>query len=383
MKNITTGIDKFVQLIHDHKKLTSERAAKLLGVSKDVVEDWIELLEQEKVVSVSYKFSKMYVEERKIDEETVKVSAKQALSEKDAFERKIDATIKAIDNETSGFETVRREFATVQGRIKDELETVRKEMKELEHYDELKKNISKDIAEQQEVYKKFIQEYNNQLDSFDKAYQQSVEDLKKEETKLEVFETKVGELRYSKDEIEKTIQHSLKELKAVSDNLTSEMKNIQGTEERITKIKKDLLSITNNIEENKQQNIKKLGKLVGSKREEIERQQDTLLKSAKIKVEEVKNYADMGKKIYDSFENLFSKKIKTGDLISDLEHEKDSLKKELEVLKKKVEAFNAIDKELAVQKKLGDIEETLESYEKRKQALSQKISSLINFIRGK
>ncbi len=72
MKNITTGIDRLVQLIHDNEKITSEKAAKELGIAKDVVEDWIELLEQEKVVSVTYKFNKMTVEERKIDEETFK-----------------------------------------------------------------------------------------------------------------------------------------------------------------------------------------------------------------------------------------------------------------------------------------------------------------------
>lgn len=383
MKNITTGIDRLVQLIHDQKKITSEKAAKMLGVSKDVVEDWIELLEQEKVVSVSYKLSKMYVEERKIDEHTVRISAKEAHSEKDAFKRKIDATINAIDNETAGFETVREEFANVQGRIKDELETVRKEMKELEHYDQLKKNIAKEIEEQQTAYKQFIQEYDNQLDDFDKAYQQSLDDLKKEEENLESFQEKVKDFKESKGAIEKTIKDSLQELKNVSAQLSTQVKNIQGTEENIKKIKKDILSITNNIEEHKQANIKKLAKLVGSKREDIETKQDTLLKSAKIKVEEIKNYAEMGKKIYDGFENLFAKKIKTGDLIREIETEKDSLKQELQTLKKKVEVFDALSKHPDVKENIGDIEKTLEAYEKRKKVLSDKINSLINFIRGK
>jgi chromosome segregation ATPase len=383
MKNITTGIDKLVQLIHDKTKISSEQAAKTLGISKDVIEEWIELLEQEKVVSVSYKFSKMYVEERKIDEDTVEISVKQAHSERDAFKRKIEATIKAIDNETSGFEEIRSEFAKVQGRIKDELETVRKEMKELERYDALKKNIDKEIEEQQKTYKQFIQEYDNQLEDFDKAYEQSVEDLKKEEKQLTVFEEKVAELREQKNDVEKTIATSIAQLKEISSALTSQIKNISGTEENIKKIKKDILSITGNIEKNREENIKRLSKLVGSKREQIEEQQDTLLKSAKLKVKEVQNYAEMGKKIYDGFENLFAKKIKTGDLIAEIETEKDNLKKELELLQQKVEVFNVISKHASVVDKLGDIEKTLAAYEKRKETLSGKINNLIGFIKGR
>ncbi len=255
-------------------------------------------------------------------------------------------------------------------------------MKELEHYDELKQNLDKEIEEQQKVYKQFIQEYDNQLDDFDKAYEQSLSDLKKEEQNLDAFEAKVAELRNGKADVEKVIKDALEQLKIVSAEFVSQAKNIQSTENNIKKIKKDIISITGNVEDNKKENIQKLAKLVGSKREEIETQQDTLLKSAKLKVQEVQNYAAMGKKIYDGFENLFSKKIKTGDLITEIETEKDSLKKELEVLKRKVEVFSVLAKHPAVADKLGDIEKTLAAYEKRKDSLSAKINNLIGFIRG-
>lgn len=382
MKNITTGIDKLLQLVQDAKKISSEEAAKQLNLGKDVIEEWAELLEQEKIVKLTFKLSKMYIEARKLNEHVVLESAKKVRSERDAFNRKIEATIKSLDRDTAGFEEVKKEFEKVQLKIKDELETVRGEMKELEHYNSLKQNIDAEIEEQKKDYAAFTQTYDEQITQFDKDYEQLVAKLKREETNIKEFQDKIDGLRKDKESVEATINKSLEELKNVSSDLDGQIKQLKLTEQNVQDVRKKIDNLTMNIDQTKKKNIQRLAKIVGLKREKIEEQQDALLREAKERLNQIKDYADGGKKIYEDFSDLFKKKIETTDLIANIEKEKYQLRNELLDLQKKVNMFSLVSKSKTLKEQFGDIEKTIERYEERKHLLVEKIHDLLGFIKG-
>ncbi len=381
MGDITTGIDKLVQLINRRSEISLEEAAKELNVDKSVLEDWVEVLEAEKLVKVNYKFSNMFITTSKTTSKDTLKTAAHVVSQKEAFNRKIDATLHALDSETAGYDKVRSEFISIQKHIKGELKTVRSELAELKKFEHLKNNIDKEIVKTKKDFQKFSSIYNSQVDDFDKKYVSLVRDLKKEEIRLEKYAKNVDELKRAKVDIEKTVKDSIQELKAVTKEFEFESKNISSSEKKIADLHKSIEHLSSSIQEKKAVALKNLNRKIGTTLPIIASKQDELLANAKLKKEEIQNYAHTGNMIYKSFSKLFSDKIKTAEMIEGIEKEKEELIKELNDLKAKVAIFSIKRKDPEIKKKLKDMGKVISDYEKRKRTLATKIDKLMNFIR--
>ena len=380
MGDITTGIDKLVQLINRRSEISLDEAAKELNIDKVVIEDWIEVLEAEKLVKVNYKFSNMFISGSKTTSKDTLKTAAHVVYQKDAFNRKIDMTINALEQETEDYQQVRTKFLSIQHQIKGEIKTVRKELSDLKQFDHLKNNIDKHIIVSQNNFKKFVSIYNSQLDTFDRKYISLVHDLKSEQVLLEKYAKKIDVLKQAKVEIEQTVHDSIAELKKVTKEFEAESKNISLSENRLSKLNKSIEHLSSHIQDKKVDVMKTLNRKIGSSIPVIRAKQDELLANAKLKKEEIKNYAYTGAMIYKSFDKLFSKKIKTAEMIEAIEKERLALLKELTNLKAKVAIFSIKRKDPEIKKKLREMEKIIGEYEKRKNSLGSKIDRLMSFI---
>ena len=88
-KTIETGVDKLVHLIEHKKRITVEDAAKSVGVSAIVIEEWADFLEEQGIISIEYKFAKTFLVERKLTKREVEKKTKEFHNTKEAFIRKI------------------------------------------------------------------------------------------------------------------------------------------------------------------------------------------------------------------------------------------------------------------------------------------------------
>lgn len=59
---ITTGIDKFMRLLFDKKKMELSEASKELNIPQDTVEYWSYVLENQGFVKISYTLTAVYLE---------------------------------------------------------------------------------------------------------------------------------------------------------------------------------------------------------------------------------------------------------------------------------------------------------------------------------
>ena len=64
---IETGVDKLLKLIERKTKLTIEEAAKTLGVSTNVIQEWADFLEEEGIVSIEYTLTHTYLVDLRTD----------------------------------------------------------------------------------------------------------------------------------------------------------------------------------------------------------------------------------------------------------------------------------------------------------------------------
>ena len=60
-ETITTDVDKLINVLKEEGKLELSQLAKRIKVSEDIVQQWVDFLVEEKIVSVDYNFTKPIV----------------------------------------------------------------------------------------------------------------------------------------------------------------------------------------------------------------------------------------------------------------------------------------------------------------------------------
>jgi chromosome segregation ATPase len=380
--NIKTGVDKLVELVSEKKRVTVEDAAKKLGVGKEVVQEWAEFLEEEGIVSLDYSLSKVWITEKKITKEEVLSSAKEVSSEKEALTRKIDVAINSLQDEASGFENIRKEFTNIQGHIKNEVEVVKKQLAELERYDNLRNSIDKDVSKQRENYSSFIKEAQEKLKLESQKYDELKGVIEKERKNLEQYGQKLDELKKLRNDYERTIV-SLKDSLKHIDEVMSDYKNkFEGSNKTIIVYKSALDKLNAELSERK-------GTLLTKKIQELKLGEERLLKNQleleneiKEKLGALRSYSGVGDKVHKGFDGVFSKNITTEKLIAEIENDKTDLTKELESLKKKVATFSLLTNNSSMKSQLKEMTSTLESFERKKLSIRYKIEKLLGLIKG-
>jgi len=380
--SIKTGVDKLVELVSEKKKVTVDDAAKKLGVGKNVVQEWAEFLEEEGLVTLEYSFSKVWITEKKITKEDVLSGAKEVSSEKEALARKIDVAITSLQDETSGFEDIRKEFSNIQSHIKDEINVVKSQLTQLERYDSLRQNLDKDVAKQRDTYDSFVKDAQEKLKLESQKYEELKVVIEKERKNIEQYGQKLDELKKLRNDYDRTL-NSLKDSLKNIDGVMSDYKGrFDDSNKMIETYKKALDRLNAEISEKKDSLLTK--KLV-----ELKANEDRLFKT-QLQIEEeinskvgvIKSYAGVGEKVHQSFDGFFSKNINTEKLISEIENDKTDLTKELEVLKKKVLTFTLMTNNSTIKSQLKELAYSLESFEHKKLSIKYKIEKLLGIIKG-
>ncbi len=172
MAKIETGVDRLVELIDKDKRISVEDAAKKLGISKVVIQEWSDFLEEEKIISIEYRFSKTFLVQRKLTEREVKDKEKEYSSEKDAFVRKVEAGLRTLEDDALGFEKIKTEFLEIKNSLGPEIDKVKGEVNQLQKYEYLKKNLDKDIEKQVEMFQQILDRSHKEIDFEQKRHQQ-------------------------------------------------------------------------------------------------------------------------------------------------------------------------------------------------------------------
>ena len=380
--NIKTGVDKLVDLVSEKKKVNIDDAAKKLGVGKNVVQEWAEFLEEEGLVTLEYSLSKVWITEKKITKEDVLSNAKEVSSSKDALARKIDVAITALQEETTGFETVRKEFINIQSHIKDEIGVVKKQLVVLERYESLRKNLDKDIDKQKGDYEAFVKDAQEKLKLESQKYEELKEVIEKERKNLDQYSQKLDELRKLRSDYERTLSSLKDSLKNIDAVMGDYKRRFEDSDKTINIYKTALDKLNMEISERK-------GSLLTKKLAELKANEDRLFKNQLEIENEIKqgissfqSYSSVGDKVHKSFDGYFTKNIATERLIAEIENDKTDLTKDLESLKQKVLSFTLMTNNSTIRSELKELSYQLDSFEHKKLSIRYKIEKLVSMIKG-
>jgi len=380
-RNITTGVDKLVELISDKKRLDIDIAAKALGVGKDVVQGWAEFLEEEGIVTLEYSLSKVWIVERKISKEDVLTNIKEVSSEKDALTRKIDVAINSLKGETTDFESIRSEFLNIQGHIKEEIDVVKKQLSELDRYDSLRKNLGKDIDKQKDDYNSLVILAQEKLKLESQKYEELRNVIAKERSNIDQYTKKIEELIKLRSDYERTLTSLKESLKNIDKVVVDYKQRFEEANKVVKNYKVSLDALDKEIFEQKNNLLINKINILKANEDRLFRNQLQIEKEIRTKVENIESHSGVSDKIHQSFEGFFSKNIATEKLISEIENDKLSLTKDLEALKAKVISFTLLTSNAEIKSELKDIESQIKMFEVKKSSIKSKIEQLISLFK--
>ncbi|MFA6489975.1 MAG: hypothetical protein WCT52_04825 [Candidatus Micrarchaeia archaeon] len=299
---ISTGVDQLIKLVKEAGKVEIGVAAKELHQPIRTIEDWSHVLEDEGLVRVEYKLTKIYLvwqaptkEYVAAKSEKIEKKAMQADGEIEQLMSKVEKggeELAEMQDELARIqsapplsaqeaEKLKAELSSLEERYSASFETAMAKMAALEKKlaavkpkiqgDRAKgePDFSRDIASLSK-FESTLQAQLDETDSFFESFQARLEEFKKHmesgktDEKIDALKDELGAVRTLKDEILGAVEAIVDEQKAVDEKLRSAEKklaDLEGREDSVTTAKKKLAEIRRLSEDAKKQKKNVTGQL--------------------------------------------------------------------------------------------------------------------------
>ncbi len=373
---IETGVDRLVNIVKSRGRIALADAAKQLGVSINVVQEWVDFLEDEGIISVEYKLTVPYLVERKLTKKELEEKAKEFKSKRDVFIRKAEVNLSFLEKQAEDLKKVKGEFDKLKNDLGLQLDAVRDDLKELERYQQLRLELQKQVEDQKTESRIKIEELTNSIAREQKKYQQLISDVKKER---EVLQNERQEAK-SIEESEKILNKKLEELKQVigliDKKVLEEGTAIKNSEVHIERLNK----LMDEVKQNAEQEKSIIEPLIEKSREQgkkVLELQDKIMKKIAKKQKDTSDINSITRKVKD----FFDKKLAVIDLVDRVNKDRDDLEKSLIELIKTAKSFQLSAKSGDIGKEMKDLEKKFNEVNKKKGIFEEEIKKFTSFFR--
>ena len=374
---IETGVDKLVNLIKQRGKIALADAAVELGVSTTVIQEWVNFLEDEGIISVEYKLTKPFLVERKLTKKEVDEKAKEFSNKKDVFVRKSEVSLSFLQKQESELKKVKGEFDRIKSELGLQLDTVRAEMKELEKYQQSKMEMQKQIEEQKKDAKAKIDDLTKQITIEQKRYEDLVADVKKEKEELLKEKSEAKSIEESEKILNKKLAEFKDMIKQIEKKVSDEDISIKNSEGHIERLGRLIDDIKSHVEEEKSS----IGPLIEKSREQerkVHEIQDEIIKKISQNQKDISGIKEVTNKVNE----FFDKKIAVIDLVDRVNKDMDDLEKTLIELIKKAKAFQLTARSGDVGKEMIELEKKFSEVDKKRGVFDTELKKLTSFFKG-
>jgi len=376
---IQTGVDKLVVLVRKNKRISIADAAKHLGVSTVVVEEWADFLEEEGIISVEYKFTTPYLVERRLTREEVVGKEKEFGGKKEAFVRRAEVTLALLDKESTAFQKIKEQFEDIKKNLGSEIKKVQGDLKELEKFENLKNNVDVEIIEQQKQFKERIEQIDNQIGKEEKKYSELIKEIDLEEKKLDSEKMEALSIREQENVLRQRLEDFKKLIEKLSNTIESEDKIVIDSQEHISRLK-DLADNVKESVERKRQDIHNL--FDESKKQEVKiiEMQNSILMKATEKKKNIDQRIEEGRGATKRFREFFEKKSKVEKMLAKISQERTELENELIQLIHKAKAFSIVSKS-SVSGHISELKKKFKNVEKKKGDFEKGVRNLVSLLK--
>ncbi len=383
MRRIETGVDKLVALVEEKKRITLEDAARELGVSTVIVQEWADFLEEDALISIEYSLSKVWLVERKLSEKEIHKKEKEYVHRKDAFIRKVETTLHQLDKDTDSFEKMRNDFVQLRKDLGGEIDFVKNELKELKYFDDLKKSIDEDIKKQREEYEKMLHESHLKIKAEEHRFQEVLAQLNREKEKVRSEKKDLATLEDQEEMMLLKLDEMNKLMDSLRKKIKEEHRDVNISEENVQKLSDLVAHFEHRLKEQKHKAVVPLLKMSEDHRMKILAMQEDILKKLEKKKSELSGFKRETKRAHDKLKVFFDKKESVEKLFKKIEADKKAIKDEYSHLISKASAFKALTKKDDMYKYIKELDEEYKRIEKHKSFLTRQIDALSDLLAGK
>ena len=320
---IETGVDRLVELVKLNNRISVIDAAKKLGVSREIIEEWADFLEEEGIISIEYKFTTPYLVERKLTKVQVEKKAKEFHGKKEVFIRKAEMTLGSLDKEAQKLRKLKGEFDKLKGELGLEIDNVKEELKELERYEKLKTDIDAQALIQKKETNERFEDLNKKIQREQRRYQELLEDIRQEEIRLDKDKSEAISIEEGESILKRRLAGLKLTIKKLEEKIEDEGEIIKNSEKHIDRLKEFARSVEEKVEKDKEE-IRPLIEESKKQEEKISALQRDIIKQVLDREKKLKN----AREISNKFKEFFDKKLVTLELVDKINKDRDELERD-------------------------------------------------------
>jgi chromosome segregation ATPase len=108
---ITTGVDALVRLVKEKQRIELEDAASILNIPPETLEDWSRVLEEEGIVRIEYRLTKIYLLWIKPTEEEIATETDSFYEEKEDIQKQVEEFRKNMAERKDDISSLQKSFS--------------------------------------------------------------------------------------------------------------------------------------------------------------------------------------------------------------------------------------------------------------------------------
>ena len=377
---IETGVDKLVALVKQNKRISVPDAAKILNVSRVVIEEWANFLEEEGIISIEYKFTTPYLVERQLTKKDIEDKVKEFKGKKDGFVRKAEVTLSLLEKRGEAFDDIKASFKKLKEEMGSDLKKVEQELKLLQEYNSEKRGIDEEINKQELVFKQRIKDMESQISKEKQRYTNILTDIKHDESALNKEQVNAGSMRAMLKEMNSGVKQMQESMESIKEKLSRQNEMIDSVESHISRLK-SIADSQKKVMEAKSSEMKGLVAESVDQEKKIMSLQDDILKKCALKKKLLSDEVAGGKSCAENFKKFFESNKKIDEYLNKINEDKIHLEKELKELIVKAKAFNLMTKSQDVKNYVNDLQKKFKQVEADKDSFEREIGNLHNMIK--
>ncbi|MBN1169840.1 hypothetical protein JXA56_02355 [Candidatus Micrarchaeota archaeon] len=125
---ITTGVDALVRLVKEKQRIELEDASSILNIPPESIEDWSRVLEEQGILRIEYRLTKIYLFWVKPTAEEVATETESFYEEKEDIQKQVDAFKSKMADERGEIDELHKSFTDFYAKTYSKIEELEKKV---------------------------------------------------------------------------------------------------------------------------------------------------------------------------------------------------------------------------------------------------------------
>ncbi|MBR9700863.1 hypothetical protein GOV11_03280 [Candidatus Woesearchaeota archaeon] len=377
---IETGVDRLLRLIQAKQKISLSDAAKLMSLPVKLVQEWVDFLEDEGLISTEYSLTKSYLIAKKLSQKELNKKENEYEKKRDAFTRRVEVALNQIQDEDKVFEKLRGKYDGLRKTLGSNLTTVEKDIEELHHYEEMKRTFEQQAHQQKTEYQQEVDKLNAQLEHEESRYKEILNNITGEISAIRTESERVVQLGETEQMLRKRVMELHGILQRIINQLSGEESHIDVHKDRLKKLEEMAEQVETKLKDKEKKEIEPFVKLSKDQEEKMLRIQTDIMNKVKERVEQIDKYEHKSEDIAKKFFEFFERRAKTDALLKALGKDEHDMESELKDLMIKAKAYRLANSNSNVGEHLKEMESKLKMFSTEKKKFHSRVDDLNQLI---